>query len=142
MLKLGKYSDGPAVRRCSPRNNTGTESVFDDEGIVEKLGEAEARPNVTGAGVSTDDCESDVDAICETSHTRPHYGANQRIGRANGHRAIAGRLNCRNGAGGPERDRKDNVSPAALSLMRRYEIKVEIHSQMLVPSLREYCVYM
>ena len=143
MLKLGKYSDGPAVRRCSPCNNTGTVSVFDYEGIVEKLGEAEASQNVTNAGVTTDDDHViDVHAICETSHKRSHYETNQRIGRADGHRAIAGRLNSKNGAGGPEHDRKQNVSPAALSLMRRYAIKVEIHSPMLVPLLRKHCLHM
>lgn len=121
MLKLGKYSDGPAVRRCSPRNTSGT-----------------------GAGVTKDDdYVIDVHAICEASHKRSRNETNQRIGRVDAHRTIADRLNSKNGAGGPEHDRKDNVSPASLSLMRRSEIKVHIQSPMLVPLLRENgCVYM
>lgn len=98
------------------------------------MGHAEPTQNCVGAGVTTDDDHAiDVHAIYEASHKRSNYETNERVGRADGHRAIAGRLGSKNGIGGLEHYRKDNVSPAALSLMRRFEIKVKTLSPMLVP---------
>ena len=138
LLKLGKYSDGPSAQQRSPRNSTRPGSGAPNGGFVDRMGEA-AHRDVAAAGLAGGDgiggnangvIDGHLDAASgDASHPRAHHHAKEQTRRDAGHHEIAGRWILGNEAGVPKQDGAARVSPA-LSLMRRYDTKVQIPSSL------------
>ena len=131
LLKLGKYSDGPSARTrpVSGVPNGGRVDRLCEEEHLDVAAACVAGDDGIGGNVDVIDGHLDTasgDTCIPVLHPRECHHANEQTRRDPGHHEIAGRRILGNGAGGSAQDGTAKLSPAALSLMRRYDTKVRI----------------